>query len=87
MGVADLNQPGTGACMGAVWGDYDNDGYEDLLVYKWGRSELFHNDAGKKFTRVTEMAGLPEMGQHQQRHLGGLRPRRPSRPAPVRLLS
>jgi hypothetical protein len=60
MGVADLNQPGTGVCMGAVWGDYDNDGYEDLLVYKWGRPELFHNDKGKGFTRVTENAGLPK---------------------------
>ena len=59
MGVADLNQPGAGACMGAVWGDYDNDGYEDLLVYKWGRPELFHNDAGRGFTRVTDGAGLP----------------------------
>ncbi|MDH4350410.1 MAG: VCBS repeat-containing protein, partial [Gemmatimonadota bacterium] len=35
--VADVNQAGTGVSMGAVWGDYDNDGYEDLLVYKWGR--------------------------------------------------
>src|SRR5579872_83089 len=60
MGVADLNRAGTGACMGAVWGDYDNDGYEDLLVYKWGRPELFHNDAGRGFTRVTDTAGLPD---------------------------
>jgi hypothetical protein len=60
MGVADLNRPGTGVCMGAVWGDFDNDGYEDLLVYKWGRPELFHNDKGKGFTRVTEKAGLPK---------------------------
>lgn len=59
MGVADLNQPGMGACMGTVWGDYDNDGYEDLLVYKWGRPELFHNDHGHGFTRVTAQAGLP----------------------------
>lgn len=59
MGVADLNQPGTGACMGTTWGDYDNDGYEDLLVYKWGRPELFHNDRGHGFTRVTVQAGLP----------------------------
>ena len=44
--------------MGAVWGDYDNDGYEDLLLYKWGRSELFHNDGGRSFTPVTG-AGLP----------------------------
>jgi len=59
VGLADLNQAGTGASMGAVWGDYDNDGYEDVLVYKWGRPELFHNDGGKHFTRVTEQAGLP----------------------------
>jgi len=59
MGVADLNQVGTGVSMGAVWGDYDNDGYEDLFVYKWGRPELFHNDAGRAFTRVTEKASLP----------------------------
>lgn len=60
MGVADVNQPGTGVSMGAVWGDYDNDGYEDLFIYKWGRPELFRNDAGKKFTRVTDQAGLPK---------------------------
>jgi len=59
MGVADLNVSGTGVSMGAVWGDYDNDGYEDLFVYKWGRPELFHNDAGKRFTRVTDAAKLP----------------------------
>ena len=59
VGLADLNQPGTGVSMGAVWGDYDNDGYEDVLLYKWGRPELFHNDGGKTFTRVTDKAGLP----------------------------
>lgn len=53
MGVADVNQIGTGVSMGSVWGDYDNDGWEDLFVYKWGRPELFHNDGGKTFTRVT----------------------------------
>jgi hypothetical protein len=59
MGIADLNRPEDGVCMGAVWGDYDNDGYEDLLVYRWGRPELYHNDQGKGFTRVTDKAGLP----------------------------
>jgi len=60
MGVADLNQSGTGACMGSVAADYDNDGYPDLFVYKWGRPELFHNRQGKSFERVTEAAGLPQ---------------------------
>ena len=59
MGIADVNQAGTGVSMSAVWGDYDNDGYEDLLLVKWGRPELFHNDLGKTFTRVSEAAGLP----------------------------
>jgi hypothetical protein len=59
LGIADVNQQGTGVSMGAVWGDYDNDGFEDLFLYKWGRPELFHNDGGKHFTRVTEQAGLP----------------------------
>ncbi len=59
VGLADVNQPETGVSMGAVWGDYDNDGFEDLFIYKWGRPELFHNDGGKSFTRVTERAGLP----------------------------
>jgi hypothetical protein len=59
VGLADVNQPGTGVSTGAVWGDYDNDGYEDLFLIKWGRPELFHNDQGHGFTRVTEQAGLP----------------------------
>ncbi len=59
LGIADVNKPGTGVSMGAVWGDYDNDGYDDLFLIKWGKPELFHNDAGKGFTRVTEQAGLP----------------------------
>jgi hypothetical protein len=59
LGVADLNARDTGVSMGAVWGDYDNDGYEDLFVYKWGRPELLHNDGGRGFTRVSDGLGLP----------------------------
>jgi enediyne biosynthesis protein E4 len=57
-GVADVNRPGTGVSMGAVFGDYDNDGFEDMLLYRWGRPELFRNDGGRGFTRVTDTAGL-----------------------------
>jgi enediyne biosynthesis protein E4 len=59
-GVADVNAPSSGASMGAVWGDYDNDGWDDLLLYRYGRPELFHNDQGRAFTPVGERAGLPK---------------------------
>ena len=59
LGVAEVNGLATGVSMGAVFGDYDNDGYEDMFLYRWGRPELFHNDAGQRFTRVTT-AALPE---------------------------
>lgn len=52
LGVANVNARETGVSMGAVWGDYDNDGYEDLFVYKWGRPELFRNEGGKSFSRT-----------------------------------
>lgn len=58
LGAADLNRRGTGVSMGAVWGDYDNDGFEDLLVYKWGKSVLLRNEAGRRFVAVE--AGLPD---------------------------
>ena len=59
VGLADVNQAGTGVSMGAVWGDFDNDGDEDLFLYKYGRPELFRNDGGRAFVRVSERAGLP----------------------------
>jgi hypothetical protein len=65
-GVADLNRPGDGACMGAVWGDFDNDGFEDLLVYRWGKPVLFRNKGKDKdgkwlgFEDVTAQANLPK---------------------------
>ena len=60
LGVADLNKDGTGTSQGALWGDFDGDGYPDLLVYKWGKAALFQNNAGKGFTDVTEKANLPK---------------------------
>jgi hypothetical protein len=57
-GVADLNRPGEGVSMGAVWGDFDNDGLEDLLVYKWGYLQLFKNMGNLHFVDVTAAAGL-----------------------------
>ena len=38
--------------------DYDNDGYEDLLVTGYGRVVLYHNNGNGTFTDVTEKAGI-----------------------------
>jgi hypothetical protein len=43
--------------MGAVAGDYDNDGDPDLYVTNFGADRLWRNDAGR-FTDVTAAAGL-----------------------------
>jgi enediyne biosynthesis protein E4 len=59
LGIGDVNRAETGVSMGAVFGDYDNDGFEDLLLYKWGRQELYRNHRGRAFTRVPE-ADFPE---------------------------
>lgn len=57
-GVADLNRPGEGVSMGGVWGDYDNDGFEDLFVYRWGYQQLFRGRGDGTFEDVSEEAGL-----------------------------
>ena len=62
MGVADVNQSATGVSMGAVWGDYDNDGYEDLLLYKWGKPELFHMILGLATKDVATISRFPLIG-------------------------
>jgi hypothetical protein len=59
LGIADVNTRETGVSMGSVFGDYDNDGFEDLFLYRWGRPELFHNDGGRRFTRVDAFTTLP----------------------------
>ena len=61
-GVADLNREEVGVSMGSVWADYDNDGDEDLLVYRWGYLALLENQHAEtgdvRFRDVTRKSGL-----------------------------
>ena len=38
--------------------DYDNDGWQDVLLVATPHPILFHNDGGNHFTNVTEQSGL-----------------------------
>lgn len=44
--------------MGAVWGDYDNDGWPDLFVTAYGENTLFRNNGDGTFSDVTDRAEL-----------------------------
>jgi hypothetical protein len=44
--------------MGAAWGDYDNDGWRDLVVSTYGENVLYHSNGDGTFTDVTHKAGL-----------------------------
>src|SRR5207248_9266138 len=55
-----LDQSGFG--LGVAVGDYDNDGFDDLVITYLGRIALFHNEpdggGGRKFVDVTAGSGL-----------------------------
>ncbi len=64
---AGLDQNNTRFSFAAAWGDYDDDGWPDLLVANdFGRKNLYHNDGlrdGKvRFRDVTASAGVEDHG-------------------------
>ncbi len=46
----------------AAWGDYDDDGDQDLYLTVDGPNRLFRNDGGDTFTDVTAVAGVGHAG-------------------------
>jgi enediyne biosynthesis protein E4 len=58
-GLADLNTKESGVSMGSVWADFDNDGFEDVFIYRWGKPALFKNENGERFREITAQCGFP----------------------------
>jgi enediyne biosynthesis protein E4 len=48
---------------GAIWADYNNDGWNDLCVLNFGKNTLFRNNKGKGFVDVTDAAGVGDTGK------------------------
>src|SRR4029453_10633769 len=48
--------------MGCAIAEYDNDGYQDVLVTAYGRCTLYHNNGNGTFTDVTNKAGVATPG-------------------------
>ncbi len=60
-GVGKGNDP-TSIVADALWFDYDNDGWEDLLVARFGTPILYHNEHNGTFKDVTAASGLNKFG-------------------------
>jgi enediyne biosynthesis protein E4 len=53
---------GGGYGMGVAVGDYDGDGFPDILLTQYNGVILYHNNGNGTFTDVTRKAGLPTAG-------------------------
>jgi enediyne biosynthesis protein E4 len=54
--------PASAFGMGCAIADYDNDGYQDILITAYGRCTLYRNNGNGTFTDVTEKAGVGAPG-------------------------
>jgi len=60
-GVGGGNDP-LSIVADALWFDYDNDGWVDLLVARFGKPILYHNEHNGTFKNVTAGSGLNKFG-------------------------
>jgi hypothetical protein len=60
-GVGGGNDP-LSIVADALWFDYDNDGWRDLLVVRFGTPLLYHNEHNGTFKDVTAQSGLTKFG-------------------------
>ena len=59
---ANLASYGFANSMGVSWGDYNNDGWEDVYVTNIGRGGLYRNNGGRTFSDVTLESGADSNG-------------------------
>ena len=62
-GLTNFNSTGTVA-SGALWFDYDNDGWIDLLILRLGHNLLFRNNHDGSFSDVTSSSHLGDKRQN-----------------------
>lgn len=55
----DLRAESGAVVVGAVGGDYDNDGRADLFILRAGGLKLYHNDGAGRFSDRTAASALP----------------------------
>jgi hypothetical protein len=60
-GVGGGNDP-LSIVSDAIWFDYDNDGWRDLLVIRFGTPILYHNEHNGTFKDVSAQSGLTKFG-------------------------
>jgi hypothetical protein len=60
-GVAGGNDP-LSIVADALWFDYDNDGWDDLLIGRFGTPILYHNERNGKLRDVTSSSGFGKFG-------------------------
>ncbi|MFY0607687.1 MAG: VCBS repeat-containing protein [Cyclobacteriaceae bacterium] len=68
--TTSANLPAENTCLntGATWWDYDNDGFLDIYITKWGgcpSNMLFHNSGNGRFEEVTTALGLQDSLNYQ----------------------
>ena len=56
--LSNFSLSGLGYNGRGAWGDYDNDGYLDILLCGNGVSELYHNEKNQTFTKKVSFTGI-----------------------------
>jgi len=68
---AGINE--TGITLGVAWGDYDNDGWQDIYIANdFGRDALLHNNGNGTFTDVSKQSGAFDPGYGMSATMGDI---------------